>query len=432
MKKVELKGLDKTCYVDTLKNGLDIVLIPYEDKNNYYMSYVTRYGSEINTFVPSGEKKYKTVSNGIAHFLEHKMFEQEDGVDPVKYFSESGTGANAFTTFNSTQYICYGTKELEKNLKYLIKYVNEPYFTNENVEKEKGIIKEEIKMYKDIPEWILENKLRESVYNNNPRRIDIAGDLEDIDGITKEELYLCYNTFYNPSNMFLVVVGKFEPNNIMKIIKEQFKDKKEKYEKIKIKDVKETKTVHEEEVELSINLKIPKIGLGYKINKKSLGIKDDLELDMYLHMLSTLLFGISSMFRERVREKHLMTSFYYEWDNIIDYRTLLLYAETENPELLIDEIKTEIKNMKYTKDDLERIKKVWIANEVKMIDFIESTVSNIIDDKIKYNKLVDNKISLIRKINKQKLDEIVSKIDFSNYSKVILLPNKIITNEQTI
>ena len=140
MKTVELKGLDKTCFTEKLNNGLEVIFIPYEDKKNYFMTYATRYGSDTNCFVPVGSKKFTTVPNGIAHFLEHKMFEQEDGVDPFSFFSESGTGGNASTTFTSTRYICYGTKEFKKNLKYLINFVNEPYFTDENVEKEKGII----------------------------------------------------------------------------------------------------------------------------------------------------------------------------------------------------------------------------------------------------------------------------------------------------
>ena len=111
MIKIELKGLDQEYYTETLDNGLEVFMIPYKDKKNYFISYATRYGSDTNTFVPYDGKKMITVSNGIAHFLEHKMFEQEDGVDPFTFFSESGTGANASTSFDSTQYICYGTKE---------------------------------------------------------------------------------------------------------------------------------------------------------------------------------------------------------------------------------------------------------------------------------------------------------------------------------
>lgn len=429
MKKISLKKLDINCYLETLKNRLEIILIPYKSKKDYYISYVTKYGSEINTFVPAGEKKYTKVSNGIAHFLEHKMFEQEDGVDPFEFFSESGTGANAFTSFNSTQYICYGTKGFERNLEFLLKYVNSPYFTDENVEKEKGIIKEEIKMQADVPEWILDTKLREGLYSIHPKRISIAGECDDIDGITKEELYKCYNTFYQPNNMFLVIVGNFNKDNAINIVKNVLESKKNKYPSIKIKDIKEPKSVANKDIQLSINLKIPKIALGYKMPVDIFSIKDEFELDLYLQVFASLLFGSSSIFRERIRNKNLMTNFYYEWDSIKGYKSFIILAETENPELLIDEIEAELKNISFNVDDIERIKKVWISNEVKATDFIETVVNNIIDDKIRYNKVIDNKIDLIRKINKQKLDEIVLKMNFNNRTKVILLPNKIITKE---
>lgn len=430
MKEVLLKGLDKKCYTETLKNGLNIILIPYEDKKNYFMTYATRYGSEINTFTPNNSKKNITVPNGIAHFLEHKMFEQEDGIDPFTFFSESGTGANASTSFNYTQYICYGTKEFEKNLKYLLEYVNSPYFTDTNVEKEKGIIKEEIKMYDDIPEWVLEDKLREAIYHIHPRRVDVAGKCEDIDEITKEDLYNCYNTFYQPNNMFVIVAGNFNKDSALTIIKEVLNNKENKQDKIKIKEVKEPKTVAIKEMELSLNLKVPKIGLGYKFSRDTFQIKDELELDLYLNMFTTLLFGLSSLFKERVRNKHLMTSFGYEWDTVNDYKSLLIMAETENPELLIDEINKELENINIIETDLERIKKVWIANEVKMIDSIDNTVSNVFDDMIRYKKLVNNKISMIRKINKKALDNLISSMKFTNRSKIILLPSKIITKKK--
>ena len=136
MKEIKLKGLDISCYTDKLKNGLDIIFVPYDNKKNYFISYATRYGSEVTTFTPSGSKEEIKVPDGIAHFLEHKMFEQEDGIDPFSYFSESGTGSNASTSFDNTQYICYGTKKFEDNLRYLLKFVNSPYYTDENVEKE--------------------------------------------------------------------------------------------------------------------------------------------------------------------------------------------------------------------------------------------------------------------------------------------------------
>ena len=432
MKEINLKGLDQSCYVETLKNKLDIIFIPYSDKKNYFITYATRYGSDINSFVPVGSKKSITVPNGIAHFLEHKMFEQEDGVDPFAFFSESGTGGNASTSHKSTQYICYGTKEFNKNLRYLIRFVNEPYFTDENVLKEKGIIKEEIKMYDDIPESVLDNKLKENLYQVDPHRIDIAGSCSDIDQITKDDLYTCYNTFYNPNNMFIIVAGNFNMDEALQIIKEELENKENRIEKITVKDYKEPKFVYKKEEEISTNIKVPKIGLGYKFSKDDLKIDDSLELDLYLQLLTTLLFGSSSLFRERIRSKKLMTSFSFEWDDVKKYKSLLVYGETEDPDLLIGEIQEELENIKIEEDDFNRIKKVWIANEVKMIDYVETTVSNIYDDMIRYNRVIDNKIDLIRKLDIGKLRELISRMKFNNRAKVILLPAKIIVKENNI
>lgn len=427
MKKISLKGLDQDVYLETLKNNLNIIMVPYTNKKSYFITYATRYGSNINAFVPVGSKKGITVPNGIAHFLEHKMFEQADGVDPFTFFAESGTGANASTSYTSTQYICYGTKEFAKNLDFLLKFVNEPYFTDENVLKEKGIIKEEIKMYDDIPESVLENKLKENLYHIDPHRIDIAGSCSDIDKITKEDLYLCYNTFYNPNNMFIIIAGNFDMEEASDIIKNRLENKENRISKITVKDYKEPKSVYKKEEELSVNIKVPKIGLGYKFSKEDLKLDDELELDLYLSMLTTLLFGSASIFRERVRKENLMTSFYYEWDDIKKYKSLLLYAETENPDLLIAEIEKELANIIITQEDFERMKKVWISNEVKMIDYVETTVNNLYDDMIRYKKVVDNKIDLIRKLDFNKLSRLLGQMKFNNRSKVILLPMKIIT-----
>ena len=268
MKEIELIGLDKTVFYEKLDNGLDVYLIPYTDKKNYYISYATRFGSITTEFIPNKGKKQIKVPAGIAHFLEHKMFESETNENPFTFGSKFGTGYNAMTSFDSTQYVCYGTKAFNENLEFLLSYVNEPYFTDENVEKEKGIIAEEIKMYDDMPEAVLENKLRENTYNIHPRRIDIAGTVEDITKITKEDLYNCYNTFYKPNNMFLLVVGAFDKDEALRIIKKTLEEKKvSKGGVIVQKKYKEPEKIHKKYEEIKFNVQLPKVGLSLKINK---------------------------------------------------------------------------------------------------------------------------------------------------------------------
>lgn len=421
MKKVNLKGLDLTACLETLDNGLDVIFVPFDNKSNYHISYATRFGSEITNFIPDGEKKACKVPDGIAHFLEHKMFEQESGEDPFTYFSQSGTGANASTSYNSTQYICYGTKNFLDNLRYLIRFVNAPYYTDSNVEKEKGIIAEELKMYADLPDVQLESRLRQNVYHVHPRRVDIGGTIEEINKITKEDLYLCYNNFYSPDHMFLLVVGKFPMEDAMRVIHEELDSRENKAGAV-ISKIKEKKTVRKKEDSFTGNIQVPKIGLGLKIAISDLGEYDELELDLYLTMLSTMLFGSSSLFREEARSNKLLNSFYMEWDNIEDYKTFLVLASTNDPKNLIKKLKEELANHKLEEAVFQRMKKVWIANEVKMADYIDSTVNNIYDDMIRYHKVIPNKVDIIRKMNMKTLEKIVSNVDFNNISVVTMSP----------
>ena len=417
MKEIELSKLDMTLYYDKLKNGLEVYLLPYDNKNNYFMSYATRYGSETTTFIPAGEEEEISVPLGIAHFLEHKMFEQEDGVDPFTYFSESGTGANAMTFFDYTQYICYGTKKFEDNLEYLIKYVNSPYYTDQNVEKEKGIIAEELKMYADIPDYQLDNYLRQNIYHNHPRRIDIGGSVEEIYKITKEDLYTCYNSFYSPNNMFILVVGGFDKDKAYEIIKESLEDIDNRG-KAKISKINEPNEVKVEYQEVSSNISVPKIAVGLKICDKTLGKFDTFDLDLYIQMINTVLFGSSSIFKERVRNKKLINNFYTEVELIDGFHTIYIMSSSEEPDELIKEIKDELSNVKISKNDFERMKKVWIANEVKMIDDVDSAVSNLYDDIIRYEGVIADKIDRIRGLDFKVMNEIVEKINFNNIAVV--------------
>lgn len=423
MKKINLKGLDLSAYTETLSNGLEVIFVPFEKKSNYFISYATRFGSEITSFTPAGEKKAHKVPDGIAHFLEHKMFEQESGEDPFAYFSKSGTGSNASTSYDSTQYICYGTKNFLDNLRYLIQFVDAPYYTDENVEKEKGIIAEELKMYADLPDVQLETKLRENIYHVHPRRIDIGGTVDEVYKITKEDLYLCYNNFYSPNNMFLLVVGNFPMEEAMSVIHQEL-DNRENLPKAEITSIKEKKSVRKKEESFTGNIQVPKIGIGLKIAISDLGEYDDLELDLYLTMLTTMLFGASSIFREQARSEKLLNNFYSDWDNTEEYKTFLILASTNHPESLISAIKEELSKHELDEAMFQRMKKVWIANEVKMADYIDATVNNIYDDMIRYHKVISNKVDIIRHMNMKTLEKIVSHIDFDNISVVKMSPQE--------
>ena len=414
MRQIDLSGLDISVYKEKLNNNLDIYLVPLTNKKNYYISYATYYGSDVVEF--STDKNHYQPPLGIAHFLEHKLFDQEDGEDPFTYFSKTGTDSNASTSYDNTQYICYGNKNFKDNLRYLIKFVNSPYFTDNSVEKEKGIIKEEIMMYQDMPDFKLEMALRECIFKNNPRRLDIAGGVDDINKITKEDLYSCYNHFYVPNNMFLLIVGNFNVDEAVTVIKEELDNKKE-VELPRIINKKEDKKVYKKNNSITGNIENDKLGFGLKVIIKDFIVKNN-ELDYYLNMITTILFGSSSYFRERIRDKNLINGIEMQWESVQDFRIFYLMATSINIDKLLEEINKEISNITIDEDSFKRIKKVWIANEVKMMDSIEGTFDILFDDIIKYRKVIPNKIESIRNLDFNILKKIIEKIDFTNNSVI--------------
>ncbi|MDQ8289869.1 pitrilysin family protein [Enterococcus faecium] len=219
MNKTEYEQINETLYHEVLPNGLTVYLLPKNDYHKTYGLFSTNYGSIDNEFIPYGEKEKVKVPDGIAHFLEHKLFEKEDG-DVFQLFGKQGASANAFTSFTKTSYLFSTTDQVEKNLTTLIDFVQAPYFTEETVNKEKGIIGQEIQMYEDDPNWRMFFGILNNLYPTHPLHIDIAGTVESIDKITAQDLYTCYRTFYQPSNMVLFVVGKMEPEKLMKLIRE--------------------------------------------------------------------------------------------------------------------------------------------------------------------------------------------------------------------
>ena len=198
MKTINIKDIDEKIYYDKLDNGLEIYLYTKEDFHNNYVTFTTKFGSVNNEFIPIGEDEMIKVPNGIAHFLEHKVFVQEKDPQPTEFFSESGTMCNAYTTFKNTTYLFSGSNNLYENINYLLDYVQSPYFTDENVESEKGIITEEINMCNDRPTDILYEEIRKSTFFNNNFKESIIGTVADTNIINKDMLYTCYNLSYHP------------------------------------------------------------------------------------------------------------------------------------------------------------------------------------------------------------------------------------------
>ena len=207
----------ESLYEAEIANGLRVFILPKKDFRQTYATFTTKYGSLDSEFLNPESGKRVKVPDGIAHFLEHKMFEEEDG-DVFNRFAQYGAQTNAFTTFDSTTYLFSSTSLVEENLTVLLDFVQNPYFTDQNVEKEKGIIAQEIKMYEDTSNWRSYFGLLKGFYGTHPAATDIAGTVDSIAKITKEDLYQCYRTFYHPSNMMLFIIGPVDPQAILTLI----------------------------------------------------------------------------------------------------------------------------------------------------------------------------------------------------------------------
>ncbi|MBR5817040.1 MAG: insulinase family protein, partial [Clostridia bacterium] len=209
--------LRESYYLGRHKSGLEVIIIPKKQRT-FYATLAAKYGSRDNCFKISPDSDFITVPDGIAHFLEHKLFENEDGSDTFSRFAALGASANAYTSNDMTAYLFSATDNYYESLEVLLDFVTHPYFTAETVAKEMGIIEQELKMYEDNPHRWLYQEIVQSLYHNNTVRLNVGGDVESIHKITHEILYKCYNTFYSLNNMVLIISGDAECERVEEVL----------------------------------------------------------------------------------------------------------------------------------------------------------------------------------------------------------------------
>lgn len=376
METIEFQQLDETLYYKQLNNGLDVYILPKKGFSKTFVTFTTKYGSIDRTFVPIGETEPVTVPDGIAHFLEHKMFEKEDG-DVFQKFSEVGAQANAFTSFTRTAYLFSATDHIYKSTETLLNFVQEPYFTEETVNKEKGIIGQEITMYDDQPDWRLYFGAIENMYHNHPVKIDIAGTIESIDGITAEHLYTCYNTFYHPSNMLLFVIGAVDPVEMMAFIEDnQNKKTFQKPTDLKRLFDEEPTNVAEKERVLHMDVQKPKVYVGLKAKQVDLSGEEMLKHELAVQIGVECLFGRASSFYTDVYENGLIDESYgYDFSLENGYGFALIGSDSDQPEQLAKLIKEKLAQSEqenlFTSEDVERIKRKKIGFFLRALNSIE-------------------------------------------------------------
>ena len=424
MQKVALTNLDLDLYSEVLDNGLSVFVVPKENCNNIYVTFTTDYGAVQNEFVPYGKKDMIKVPEGVAHFLEHKLFEQKDGVDPFTFYGKNGASSNASTSSYKTTYLFEGTTNFKENIEYLLDFVQEPYFTDENVEKEKGIIVQELKMYQDNP---FREGYERSLFNTfckHPIRYPVGGSVDSVNSITKEDLYTCYETFYHPSNMFIVITGNVDPEEAIDIVrKNQEKKKFEKAREIQVKKYEEPDNVYKEKEILKMNVTIPKVMMNFKFNIESLTFVEDIRLLTYISLFADLKFGSTSEFQKELLDEQIITEpidFYVAYAE--SHVALMITCESKKVDVLVKRICEEISKDNIIEEDFNRKRKTLVASTIFASDNIYRINHKIINDMLMSDKVHIDDYDVYKSFSFDIFKKIVSHFDYSNLATVIIEP----------
>ena len=419
MQVIENLKIKEKLYIEKLENGLTVMIIPKENTKKKYITWGTNFGSIDNNFIDPKNKQEVKIPDGVAHFLEHKMFEQPNGTNSLDVLSSIGVDANAYTTNDHTTYLYECNDHFYEALDEFMDYVQNPYYTDENVEKEKGIIAQEIKMYDDHPFWQVYMNAMECLYKNHPIKIDIAGTVEEINKIDKEVLYMCYNTFYNPSNMLMVVCGDFVPEDLLEEIKKRLV-KKENISEIKRVYPDEPIEINKKEKTVEMDVNNPLFVIGFKDsvleNKEEL-VKKHIAIEILLYML----IGKSSKLYQKLYKEGLIIAqpdLDYEFSK--QYAHITISGQSNNPKKLAEELEKEIENLKQNRIDektFERVKKKMYGSYVTEFNDVANIARMFMGDYFEGINSFDY-IEMQKLVGKEYCEEILKEV--FNESKMVL------------
>ena len=385
MKIIENSNVKEKLYIEKMENGLTVMFVPKTGIQKKYMIWGTNYGSNDNKFIVPGESEETEVPNGVAHFLEHKLFEQPNGTNSLDTLTALGVNANAFTTNDHTAYLFECTNNFYPAMDELMDYVQHPYFTDENVEKEKGIIGQEIKMYDDYPDWKVYLNALKIMYHKNPIKIDVAGTVETISHIDKEILYKCYKTFYHPSNMIMVIVGDFEPEKIFEEVKKRLVENINKGE-IKRINPTEEESIVESRIEDKFEVSMPLYTIGIK-DKLETDKRKLVKKDLAIEILLNIILGKSSETYQKLYKEGIIfgeQGLSYEYGR--EYAHILISGQSTNPDKVYEKFKNTVKQLKengINQKDFERLKKMVYGRYIREYNDVSDIARMFLTDALK-------------------------------------------------
>ncbi len=423
MQIIENSKVKEKLYIEKLENGLTVMIIPKKGIQKKYVIWGTNYGSNDSKFIVPGEKEETEVPKGVAHFFFYKMFEQESGVNSLDTLTALGVEANAYTTNDHTAYLFECTENFYPALDELMDYVQHPYFTDENVEKEKGIIGQEIMMYDDYPEWRVYLNTLEAMYYEHPVKLDITGTIETISKIDKEILYKCYNTFYNPSNMAIVICGDFEPEKLLEEIKKRLIPKKANGE-IKRIFPEEKHEIVKEKITQSMDVSQPLFTIGIK--DQITDTKERVKKHIAIEILLNMIIGKSSkLYKELYDEGILFVTPSLDYEFAKGYAHILISGQSTDPERVYEKFKQTVSEMKQNPIDeaiFSRIKKRIYGEYVKEYNNTADIARMFLADFFKEINSFDY-LEEISTVNEQYIEQILKEV-FDDNKMVISVIKK--------
>lgn len=415
--------LKEEYYKVSHKSGLDVYVFP-KKLSTAYALFATRYGSIDSRFKLAGDAAFTTVPDGIAHYLEHKMFENDNGEDTFTRFARYGANANAYTSNNMTAYLFSCTSNFQESLEVLLDFVTKPYFTPENVEKEQGIIAQEIGMYDDHPFRRLYHMMLESMYEKHNVRINVAGTVESISHITADILYECYRVFYNLSNMALIVCGDVTLDEVLAVCD-------------KVLPVQEPVEIIRDYPEEKAEVFVPKAEYAMQVAKPlfAIGVKDvaipsdanaRMKKNAAFEILNDMLFGKAGDFYNKLYEEGLLSSQYdcaYEINKSFAYNAM--FGETKDPGAVYDRFAACVEDAKkngLSHEDFERSKRALYAAMVKCFDSTEEIANYFLTYAFDDGDLLDY-VDILSKVTFEDVTELLmSAMKPEYYSLAVVKP----------
>ena len=375
----ENKMLDEKYYRFMHKSGLEVFVFP-KSMTTKYAIFATKYGAVDNKFKHADDKEYTKVPDGIAHFLEHKMFECEDGVDAFERYAKTGANANAFTSNNITAYIFSCTENFYESLEILLDFVTHPYFTEQTVNKEQGIIGQEIKMYEDHPGVRLHRELMKALYKENKMRIDVAGTVESIAEITAQTLYKCYDIFYNLRNMTLCVCGDVDVEGVEAICDKVLKEAAPFNIVRDTEDAGEPKEAYIKRTVCQLDVSKPLFAIGIKDTDIPSEAKERTKKAYATEILDEILFSQSSEFYNSLYSKNLIAQDLSSGSEIgKNYSFNVISSESSDPDKVYSLFLEYIEKTKregLSKEAFELSKRTVYASNIKSFDSVEDIGNN--------------------------------------------------------